>query len=77
MPRAAKTPPWTPAETRAWVERHGGNVTAAARRLGVPRTQLQAWLADPTETARARALPLYVQRLMAMLDEHPEEPADW
>jgi transposase-like protein len=59
---------WTPAETRAWVERHGGNISRLARRLRVPRTQLQAWLADPAETSRARPLPPYIQAFMETLD---------
>lgn len=37
---------WTPEQVRAWVERHGGNVTALARRLRCGRTALQAWMTD-------------------------------
>ena len=67
---------WTAAEIRAWIERHGGNVTACARRLGVPRTQVQAWIAEP-ESLSARHLPRYVQAHMETLDQHPEDPASW
>lgn len=73
----ARPPTWTPEQVRAWVERHGGNITACARRLDVPRTQLQAWLADPGETERARPLPRYVQAHMTTLDEHEEDPVSW
>lgn len=53
---------WTPAEVRAWVDRHGGNVTALARRLAVHRTMLQAWLSG------RRGLPPYIQSHMSTID---------
>lgn len=55
---------WTPTEARAWVERHGGNVSALARRLGVHRTRLQGWLSED-----GRELPPYIQRHMETLDQ--------
>lgn len=60
---------WTPAEVRAWVDRHGGNVTACARRLRVPRTLLQAWM---SEARYARELPAYMQAAMETIDELEE-----
>lgn len=58
---------WTPAEARAWVDRHGGNVTACAARLRVHRTQLQNWLGGK------RDLPPSVQAHMETLDRHEAE----
>lgn len=56
---------WSPAEVREWVQRHGGNVTALARRLRVHRTRLQGWMSDsPT----ARSIPAYVVAHMETLD---------
>lgn len=55
---------WLPAETRAWVDRHGGNVTACAARLGVHRTQLQSWLGG------RRGLPPAVQAHMESIDRY-------
>lgn len=60
---------WTPSDVRAWVDRHGGNVTACARRLRVPRTLLQAWM---SEAPSARELPAYVQAAMETIDELEE-----
>lgn len=59
---------WLPADVRAWVERHGGNASGLARVLRVPRTQLQAWMADPESASTARSLPSYVQAHMETLD---------
>lgn len=60
---------WTPDDVRAWVDRHGGNVSACARRLRVPRTLLQAWM---SEAPSARELPAYVQAAMETIDELEE-----
>lgn len=68
MPRKSDAPAWGPAEVRRWVERHGNNVSALARRLDVPRTLLQAWLADPDTSTSARALPRYIEAHMRTLD---------
>lgn len=57
---------WTPEQVRAWTDRHGGNITALARRLRVGRTRLQGWM---SETASARPLPPYVQAHMETLDQ--------
>lgn len=67
-----RTPPavWTHLDARAWVERHGGNVTACARRLRVTRSQLGAWLADPAVASSARELPPAVQAHMETLDRY-------
>lgn len=69
MPKTEHDPPWTPAEIRAWVERHGGNISAAARLLRVPRHGLQIWLADPERSIGAQPLPPSVQRSMELMDE--------
>lgn len=63
---------WTPQQVRAWVDRHGGNVTACARRLRVPRTLLQAWM---SEAPSARELPAYVQSHMETIDRHESPTA--
>jgi hypothetical protein len=39
-------------EIRAWVERHGGNRSALARRLGIGRTHLQALLSGSERPSR-------------------------
>ena len=57
---------WPPDAVRAWVERHGGNVTALARRLRVPRTRLQEWM---SEAPSSRSVPPYVQAHMETLDK--------
>lgn len=62
--------PWTHLNARAWVDRHGGNVAACARRLRVSRSQLGAWLADPAEASSARELPPAVQAHMETLDRY-------
>jgi hypothetical protein len=59
---------WTPEQVRAWVERHGGNVSAAARRLRWPRSRLQAALADPAEARTAAELPAYIQAHCETMD---------
>lgn len=61
---------WTPAEVRAWVDRHGGNVAACARRLRVTRGMLGAWLADPETATSAREIPPAVQAHMETLDRY-------
>jgi len=53
-----------PAEIRAWVDRHGGNVTSCAARLGVHRTQLQSWLGGK------RDLPPAVRAHMESIDRY-------
>ena len=63
---------WTPEQIRAWIDRHGGNVTAAARRLRVPRSKLTSWLADPEEASSARPLPPYIEAHMETLDDLAE-----
>jgi transposase-like protein len=60
--------PWTHEQVRAWVERHGGNISALARELGVRRQSLQAWMADPATTSSARPPSPMAQRLMEALD---------
>ena len=60
---------WTHSEVRAWIRRHGGNVSRLAGRLGVRRQTLQAWAADPSEATSARPLPRYIQSHMQTLDE--------
>ena len=55
---------WTPEQVAAWIERHGGNVSALARRLRVARTKLQEWKRG------TRALPRYVQAHMETLDRY-------
>lgn len=67
MKRAAPTP-WPPASVRAWVERHGGNVTACARRLDVARPRLTGWLSERPAASTARDLPRYIQAHMQTLD---------
>ena len=62
---------WGPAEVRAWVDRHGGNVTALARQLRVARTKLQAWM---SESESARTLPPYIQAHMETLDQYEGGP---
>lgn len=59
---------WGPTETRAWVARHGGNLTACAHRLDVPRTLLQKWAASKDTHRDARTLPRYIQAHMYTLD---------
>ena len=54
---------WTPEQVRAWIDRHGGNVSALARRLRVPRGSLQAWAGG------SRPTPPYIVALMEALDE--------
>jgi hypothetical protein len=66
------TADWDHERVRSWVQRHGGNVTALARRLRVGRTELQAWMADPLVTSRARVLPPRVQAHMVTIDELEE-----
>jgi hypothetical protein len=44
---------WFPDEIRAWVERHGGNVSAMARRLRIGRTHLQHLLSGRERPSRA------------------------
>lgn len=39
-----RKPPISPEEARAYVERHPGNISAAARRLGIPRSTLRSWM---------------------------------
>lgn len=39
-----RKPPVSPEEARAYVERHPGNISAAARRLGIPRSTLRSWM---------------------------------
>lgn len=56
---------WGPAEARAWVARHGGNISALARRLRVSRSRLQDWL---SETGRSE-LPSYIQAHMETIDK--------
>jgi hypothetical protein len=58
---------WSPEQVRAWVERHG-TATDCAARLRVPRSQLQAWMADPG-ASWARELPPYIQYAMELTDE--------
>ena len=41
----APRPRTGPAEARALLEHHGGNVSAAARAAGVPRSTFRAWIA--------------------------------
>jgi hypothetical protein len=60
---------WSAAAVRAWVERHGGNVTALGRRLAVGRSKLQNW---GSESASARSVPPYVQAHMETLDRLAE-----
>jgi hypothetical protein len=70
------TPPrWSPEQVRAWVERHG-TATDCAARLRVPRSQLQAWMADPTK-GWAREIPPYIQAHMEAIDtiEEGRNPA--
>lgn len=55
---------WSAAEVRAWIERHGGNVTAAARRLALGRTHLQALLDERPGAERARRMRLATTRHM-------------
>lgn len=70
-----------PAAVRAWVDRHGANVTAAARRLAITRTHLQALLADPR--AASRAVPIRRSTWRHMLDVArlvqlgDDDPARW
>src|SRR5690606_28167216 len=66
---------WAPAQVRRWVERHGGNVTALARRLRVPRTRLQNWMTD-SEASR-RSLPPYIQAHMETLDRLRKLDPNW
>lgn len=68
---------WTHEDVRAWVERHGGNVTACARRLGIGRTRLQQWLADPAVTTSARELPAYIRAHMETIDATEEDWREW
>ncbi len=53
MSSRTETTTWTPTGIRAWVDRHGGNVTALARRLGIGRTHLQDLLSGRREPSRA------------------------
>lgn len=66
-PQADAAETWTPAEVRAWVDRHGGNVTALARRLGIGRTHLQALIADRGQHQRVPSRA--VQSHMRTIDE--------
>lgn len=67
MARTTPTMTWDSLAVRAWIGRHGGNVSALARRLGVGRTNLQAYATDPS-LMRWRTLPPYVQAHMQTLD---------
>jgi len=42
--KRTRKPPVSPEEARAYLERHPGNISAAARRLGVPRSTLRSWM---------------------------------
>ncbi len=68
------TPTWPPEQVRAWIDRHGGNLSACARRLRVHRTELQGWVADPDQSSSARSLPPRVQGHMESLDAHEPGP---
>lgn len=65
---------WTPAEVRDWIARHGGNISALARRLRVGRSRLQNWASD--SQASARPLPPYVQAHMETLDAGEESASN-
>jgi transcriptional regulator with XRE-family HTH domain len=55
---------WTPDEILSWVERHGGNRSALARRLGIGRTHLQHLLSGRERPSRA------LIAHMATIDRH-------
>lgn len=60
---------WTPAEVRAWIDRHGGNISALARRLRCSRTALQSW-ASESEGDWVRTIDPKVQAHMETIDRH-------
>lgn len=63
---------WTPAEIRAWIERHGGNISALARRLGIGRTHLQALIAEGG--THQREISRQLQAHMETIDLHEGPP---
>lgn len=56
----------TATEVRTWVERHGGNVSALARRLGVHRSRLHDWMRDYGRSE----IPPYIVAHMETIDRH-------
>lgn len=68
---------WTAADVREWVDRHGGNTSALARRLDVARNSLVGWQAHREQSSSARTIQRDVRAHMRTLDALQAWLARW